>query len=152
MAVPTILLADFKAGRHSNTFRVRMFRFWERRTHDLSVSWVSHAPQVISVSYNSFFLLSLLFLIQIGKLISFCSWPIRVNDDSRFWSDLLLLIAFSSKLIRSVIIWIVFSSHGSYFFMKTSMSIKILWIRSLFLRFFGLLRNNLSWFFCVELL
>ncbi|KAH0862217.1 hypothetical protein HID58_079428 [Brassica napus] len=31
MAVPTILLADFKAGRHSNTIRVRMFRFWEVR-------------------------------------------------------------------------------------------------------------------------
>ncbi|CAF2262471.1 unnamed protein product [Brassica napus] len=49
MAVPTILLADFKAGRHSNTFRVRMFRFWERRTHDLSVSWVSHAPQLLAM-------------------------------------------------------------------------------------------------------
>ena len=85
---------------------------------------------------------------------------VRVDNDSRFWSDLLLLIAFSSKLILYVVrlnhfffSWFlvfflkrlrcpfVFTKNFDVhlFLLKTSMSVKILLIIILLLRFFGFL-------------
>ncbi|KAL0740287.1 hypothetical protein Bca4012_081800 [Brassica carinata] len=47
MAAPTILLAGFKSGRHSNTVRIRLFRLWVSTCSSGSVN--THWPNTFKL-------------------------------------------------------------------------------------------------------